>query len=198
MPAQSEIPMRVYTPADLASTQMTLKLKPDQTISRQEVVSAIKSVSNLYALFSLDKLSDIQQKRLFTQYATAITTAVLAMVTLFLASIGLYGILSYGTQMRRFELGTRMALGAKRKQLISLIVQDNAWVIALGMAVSVILMLLLYIAYAEVVRSYLGLAQLGVFTFTVVIISLLSLFACYWPLRQYINQPAIHSLRGSD
>ena len=198
MPAQSEIPMRVYTPADLASTQMTLKLKPGHTISREEVVSAIKSVSNLYALFSLDKLSDIQQKRLFTQYATAITTAVLAMITLFLASIGLYGILSYGTQMRRFELGTRMALGAKRKQLISLIVKDNAWVIALGMAVSVVLMLLLYIAYAEVVASYLGLAQLAVFTFTVVIISLLSLFACYWPLRQYINQPAIHSLRGSD
>lgn len=198
MPGTTDIPMRVYTPSGLATTQMTLKLKPGFTISREEVVSAITSVSSLYALFSLDVLDDIQQQRLFTQYATAVTTAVLTMITLFLASIGLYGILSYGTQMRRFELGTRMALGAKRKQLVGLIVRDNAWVIALGIGFSVVLMLLIYIGFEEIVAAYLGLELLAVFSVTVIVISLLSLFACYWPLRQYINQPAIHSLRGSD
>lgn len=198
MPEQSTIPMRVYTPAGLSTTQMTLRLKSGQTITREEVVSAINSVSSLYALFSLEVLQEIKQKRLFTQYATAITTAVLALITLFLASIGLYGILSYGTQMRRFELGTRMAIGAKRKQLIGLIVKDNAWVIALGVAFSVVVMLVIYIGYQDVIAVYLGLDLLAVFIFTVAIISLLSLFACYWPLRQFINQPAIHSLRGSD
>jgi ABC-type antimicrobial peptide transport system permease subunit len=177
---------------------MTLRLKSGQNITREEVVSAINSVSSLYALFSLEVLQKIKQKRLFTQYATAITTAVLALITLFLASIGLYGILSYGTQMRRFELGTRMAIGAKRKQLVGLIVKDNAWVIALGIAFSVVVMLLIYIGYQDVIAAYLGLDLLAVFIFTVAIISLLSLFACYWPLRQFINQPAIHSLRGSD
>jgi predicted permease len=198
MPGKTDIPMRVYTPSGLATTQMTLKLKPGFTISREEVVSAITSVSSLYALFSLDVLGDIRQQRLFTQYATAVTTAVLAIITLFLASIGLYGILSYGTQMRRFELGTRMAIGAKRKQLIGLIVKDNAWVIALGIGFSVVLMLLIYIGYQDAIATYLRLELLAVFIFTVAIISLLSLFACYWPLRQFINQPAIHSLRGSD
>jgi predicted permease len=198
MPEESTIPMRVYTPANLGNAQMTLKLKAGQTVSREDVVSAISSVSTLYALFSLEVLQDIKQQRLFTQYATAVTTSVLAIITLFLASIGLYGILSYGTQMRRSELGTRMAIGAKRKQLVALIVKDNAWVIALGIAFSVILMLLIYIGYQEVVAAYLGLDLLAVFAFTVLVISLLSLFACYWPLRQFINQPAIHSLRGSD
>lgn len=198
MPGRADIPMRVYTPAGLATTQMTLKLKQGQTVSREEVVSAITSVSSLYALFSLDVLLDMQQQRLFTQYATAITTAVLAIITLFLASIGLYGILSYGTQMRRFELGTRMAIGAKRKQLVGLIVKDNAWVIALGIVTSMVLMLLIYIACKDMIAAYLGFELLVVFALTIVVISLLSLFACYWPLRQFINQPAIHSLRGSD
>jgi predicted permease len=198
IPAESEIPLRVYSPSDLANTQMTLKLKAGQTISREEVVNVINSVSNQYALFSLESVHDLQQKKLFTQYTTAITTAVLAIITLFLASIGLYGILSYGTQMRRFELGTRMALGAKRQQLISLIVKDNVWVIALGIVSSVLVMLVLYIAYQAELAPYLGLGLVVIFAITVFAIGSLSLFACYWPLRQFINQPAIHSLRGSD
>ena len=58
---------------------------------------------------------------LFCKYATAITTAILAIITLFLAGVGLYGILSYSTQMRRFELGTRMAIGAKRASIVTVV-----------------------------------------------------------------------------
>jgi predicted permease len=198
MPGATEIPLRMYVPAYLSDTQMTLKLKENQSLSREKIISVIGEVSGPYALLSLRKLSDWKKSVLFTQYTTTTTTAILAIITLFLASIGLYGILSYGTQMRRFELGTRMAIGAKRKDIIMLIVKDNAWVIALGMAASIILMLVTYIANKEIVGAYLSLDLLAVFAFTLVIISLLSLFACYWPLRQFINQPAIHSLRGND
>lgn len=198
MPAQSEVPMRVYTPSSLASSQMTLRLREGQRVSREQVVAAISDVSSLYALFSLDNLENQKKRRLFTQYTTAITTSVLAIITLFLASVGLYGILSYGTQMRRFELGTRMAIGAKSKDLVGLIVKDNAWVIVLGVASSLVVMLGVYLGYKDVLSAYVSLDLLPVFLFTVLSIALLALFACYWPLRQYINHPAIHSLRGSD
>jgi predicted permease len=198
MPAQFEVPMRVYTPASLATRQMTLKLRDGQKLSREQVVTAINNVSSLYALFSVDTLASEKMKRLFTQYTTAITTAVLAIITLFLASVGLYGILSYGTQMRRFELGTRMAVGAKRKDLVGLIVKDNVWVILLGFASSLVVVLGIYIAYKEVLSAYMSVDLLPMFMTSILSIALLSLFACYWPLRQYINHPAIHSLRGSD
>jgi ABC-type antimicrobial peptide transport system permease subunit len=190
--------MRVYTPASLATRQMTLKLRDGQKLSREQVVTAINNVSSLYALFSVDTLASEKMKRLFTQYTTAITTAVLAIITLFLASVGLYGILSYGTQMRRFELGTRMAVGAKRKDLVGLIVKDNVWVILLGFASSLVVVLGIYIAYKEVLSAYMSVDLLPMFMTSILSIALLSLFACYWPLRQYINHPAIHSLRGSD
>ena len=112
--------------------------------------------------------------------------------------MGLYGILSYGTQMRRFELGTRMAIGAKRKDLVGLIVKDNLWVIVLGIASSIVVMLGIYIGYTEALLAYMSVDLLPIFLTTILSIALLSLFACYWPLRQYINHPAIHSLRGSD
>lgn len=198
MPAQFDVPMRVYTPASLASTQMTLKLRDGHRIEREQVVTAIKSVSNLYALFSLETLDSLKKNRLFTQYTTATTTLALTVITLFLASIGLYGILSYGTQMRRFELGTRMAIGAKRKDLVGLIIKDNLWVIVLGITLSIVVMLGIYIGYTEALSSYMSVDLVPMFITTILSIALLSLFACYWPLRQYINHPAIHSLRGSD
>jgi len=198
MPAQFEVPMRVYTPASLATRQMTLKLRDGQNVSREQVVTAISDVSSLYALFSLETLENEKKRLLFTQYTTATTTSVLAIITLLLASVGLYGILSYGTQMRRFELGTRMAIGAKRKDLVGLIVKDNIWVIVLGVASSVAVMLGVYIGYTETLSAYMSIDLLPIFISTVLSIALLSLFACYWPLRQYINQPAVHSLRGSD
>jgi predicted permease len=198
MPAESEVPLRAYTPANLANTQMTLKLRDGQSIEPEQVVTAIKSVSSLYALFNLETLDSQKRRRLFTQYTTAATTATLAVITLFLASVGLYGILSYGTQMRRFELGTRMAIGAKRKDLVGLIVKDNLWVIVLGIASSIVVMLGIYIGYTEALLAYISVDLLPIFLTTILSIALLSLFACYWPLRQYINHPAIHSLRGSD
>jgi predicted permease len=198
MPAESEVPLRAYTPANLANTQMTLKLRDGQSIEPEQVVTAIKSVSSLYALFNLETLDSQKKRRLFTQYTTAATTATLAVITLFLASVGLYGILSYGTQMRRFELGTRMAIGAKRKDLVGLIVKDNLWVIVLGIASSIVVMLGIYIGYTEALLAYISVDLLPIFLTTILSIALLSLFACYWPLRQYINHPAIHSLRGSD
>jgi predicted permease len=198
MPAQSDVPMRVYTPSRLSTTQMTLKLRDGQSVSREQVVTVISEVSSLYALFSLDTLESQKKRRLFTHYTTATTTSALAIITLFLASVGLYGILSYGTQMRRFELGTRMAIGAKRKDLVGLIVKDNIWVIVLGVALSIAVMLGIYIGYSETLSAYMSVDLLPIFMSTILSIALLSLFACYWPLRQFINHPAIHSLRGSD
>jgi predicted lysophospholipase L1 biosynthesis ABC-type transport system permease subunit len=201
MPAQTDIPMRVYTPLNLAPTQMTLKLQEGQSISREQVVSAIKGVSNLYALFSLQTLTDVKQRRLFTQYTSAITTSALTFITLFLAGIGLYGILSYSTQIRRFEIGTRLAIGAKRSDVVKLIVKDNASMILLGMLTSVVVLLVLYLGFNENLNVYIS-GNSGnlatAFVLTVAPITLLSLFACYWPLRKYINQPVVHSLRGSD
>ncbi len=196
--AAKEIPPRVYTPVSPASSRFTINLLAEQSLSREQVVAVLSEVSSLYAVFSLEHLADAERRQLFTQYATATTTAVLALLTFFLAGVGLYGILTYGTQMRRFELGTRMAIGAKKKHLVALIVKDNAKVILLGILISISIIFGFYFIYADLFASYLNTNLVTMFLLTLVAIGGLSLFACYWPLRQYINQPAVHSLRGSD
>jgi ABC-type antimicrobial peptide transport system permease subunit len=146
----------------------------------------------------MELLDDQRTALLFTQYTTAITSAALAVITFFLAAIGLYGILSYSTQMRRFEIGTRLAIGAKRFDLIRLIIKDNLSSVILGMILSLLILVGLYLGFSEQLASYINITLVYLFIITVALISLISLFACYWPLRPFINRPAIHSLRGSE
>ena len=198
LPGTSDIPGRVFTPSFMSTTTFTINLLEDKNITREQVVSVLSQVSSLYAVFSLERLVDTEDEQLFTEYATAVTTAALTVITLFLAGVGLYGILSYGTQMRRFELGTRMAIGAKKRHLVALVVKDNSSVILLGVLVSIVILVGLYFTYYSIVANYLNIDLIFMFLLTLMAIAGLSLFACYWPLRTYINQPAVHSLRGSD
>ncbi|NRA85205.1 MAG: ABC transporter permease, partial [Gammaproteobacteria bacterium] len=197
-PGRSDVPMQSYRPNHLSSTAMTIELQPGATLSREQAVAVLKSVTSQFTVFDLTALETTKARLLFSQYTTAITSAILALLTFFLAGVGLYGILSYSIQLRSFEIGTRMAIGAKRRDLILLIIKDNASAIAIGVTASIIIMLALYIGYSEQLADYISLQLLPMFVVTVVLISMISLFACYWPLREFINRPAIHSLRGSD
>jgi predicted permease len=64
-----------------------------------------------------------------------------AVLSLVLASIGLYGVLSYLTTQRTGEIGLRLALGAQRKQVVRLMLGDGLrpalYGLVLGLAVSV-------------------------------------------------------------
>lgn len=198
MPAESDIPVRAFALPSYAWTKFMLKLKPQQTLSRELVATALQGVSRQFILLQLEALDDRRDQLLFTQYTTAITSVVLAVLTFVLATIGLYGILNYATQMRRFELGTRIAIGAKRIDVIYLIIKDNAGSVGIGIIISLIVLMAAAIGFSEALASYINLQLISLFLVTLVLISIMTLFACYWPLRPIINSPVIRSLRGSQ
>jgi predicted permease len=198
LPNKAVEPLQVYWPIWKGSGNFLIKVKPQQTLSREQVVNTIKSVTNMFTLSRFESLSDAQKNMLFTQYTTAITSGVLAIFTFLLAAIGLYGILSYSTQVRRFEIATRLAIGAKKNDIVKLIFFDNIKPLVIGILVSGLLLLTLYFNFSELLISYLSMALILPLILTLALISLTSFFACYFPLRQYINKPVIHSLKGGE
>ena len=189
---------RSYVPNGLGGQSFMLKLKPGQNVSREQLGTLLSEVDARYSVFSFEASADTLRQSLFSEITTAVTTAVLASLVFLLAGIGLYGILSYGTQLRKFELGARMAIGATRKHLITLIIGDNTKAVLIGFVGSVVLFALAYLGLSEYIQPFLTWQVLPMIVATLVLIILVTLFACYWPLRQYINQPAIFTLRGSD
>jgi predicted permease len=198
LPNKSVSPAQAYWPIWKGSDNFLIKVKPQQNLSREQVVNTVKSITHKFTLSSLERLSDVQANMLFTQYTTAITSGVLAIFTFLLAAIGLYGILSYSTQIRRFEIATRLAIGAKKHDIVKLIFFDNIKPLFIGILVSGLLLVTLYLNFSELLISYLSIASIPPLILTLALISLTAFFACYFPLRQYINKPVIDSLKNSE
>ena len=60
-----------------------------------------------------------------------------------MAAIGLYGVLAYSTAQRTREIGIRMALGARRRAVMRLVLGDVIWLAAISVAVTLPIALLL-------------------------------------------------------
>ena len=197
-PADGVIPLRRYTPDKSARTNFMIKVKTGQQLTEQQSLVLINKITTQYSIFSFKSLATDRTRLLFTQYTTLAITAILTALTIFLASIGLYGVLSYSSQMRRFEIGTRMAVGAKGKDIVALIFKDNAPALLAGLVLGLIILLLSFFGFRGSLDQYITNDLIPLFILTLVVISAISFFSCYLPLRQYIKKPAIHCLRGSD
>ena len=74
-----------------------------------------------------------------TQRLVAVLLGLFAVGALVLSLVGLYSVAAYGVAQRRAEFGIRMALGAPREGILRLVVAQNAWVIAGGALVGLLL-----------------------------------------------------------
>lgn len=198
IPGREHARSRFYLPASPTRNMLVIKTKSGQELTRDEFIQTIKSIGPNLSLFSYASLTENKNQMLFASKTTAITTLVLAVLTLLLSALGLYGILSYSSQMRRFEIGTRLAIGAKAKDIVFLVLKDNASAIFIGILISTLILATLYLGFNTSVATYVSVELVLVFIVTLLLILSISGLACYLPLRGYINKPAIHSLKGSD
>jgi putative ABC transport system permease protein len=105
---------------------------------------------------------------------------VFAAVALFLAAIGIYGVLSYFVLQRRQEIGVRMALGAARLDVLRLVLQQGARLIVAGLVFG---LLISFLAARAMASLLFDIKPMDVPTFIGVsaVLALLALLACAVP-----------------
>jgi predicted permease len=188
----------LYRPSKLGrGTGFMVKLKADQILPREQLVTIITEADARYSIYEYQSLTENYQQLLLNKKITLFTTGIITLVVIILAALGVFGVLDFNTRIRRFEIGTRLAIGAKGQDIIQLILKDNSKGIFIGVGLSMMILLSVWGGFGESFQQYLNLQILPLFILTLALISLISFIACYLPLRQYINKPVINALKGS-
>jgi putative ABC transport system permease protein len=126
--------------------------------------------------------------------STASLFAVFAALALALGAVGIYGVISYSVAQRTREIGIRMALGARRQEVLLLIVGQCARLAFLGVAIGLACALVL----TRLMSSLLyGVAAADPATYAIVAILLVvvALAASYLPARRAMRMDPAIALR---
>jgi hypothetical protein len=139
-------------------------------------------------------LDDSVALGLAPQRAVAAVAGSLGMVGMTLTGIGIYGVVAYAVARRTREIGIRIALGARRADVIGMILREGMWLIAIGSAIGA------FVAGAasRVLAGFLfGIPPIDPTTFgaTAVLFAALGLAACCVPVLRATHIDPVHALR---
>ena len=140
-------------------------------------------MSNQQVIFGVQTMDSLISDSVATRRFSMILLAVFAVLALLLASVGIYGVVSYVVGQRTNEIGIRMALGAHQWDILLLILGRGGKLVGLGVAIG----LAAAFGLTRLMASLLyGIAATDPPTFAgvAVLLTLVALAACYIPARR--------------
>jgi len=186
---------QVYIPArPWWRLTLNLKAKPAMGMSKINILEQLRTVDASLRIQNYVPLTKAVESMVYQYKLTAWLAAGLSLFALILACTGIYGVISYSTQMRRYELGVRMALGAKRKRIINLVLKDALKPVMLGLCASFLFAVLIYqIAINQI--EHLGTPDVIQIVFSLLLLMGFSFIACFIPVKSMVKQDPVKALR---
>ena len=158
------------------------------------VRNAVSEVDPNAVIYSVETMHEVLSNSLASRRLSMILLAAFAVFALSMSCVGIYGVTSYLVSERTREIGVRMALGARRSDVLHLVLQQGAQMALLGVVIGVIAAL----ALTRLMTNQLfGVSAHDPVTFSGVALLLMiaAVFACYIPARRAIQIDPVVALR---
>lgn len=183
-----------YLPIQDGAAYFALRIASSPAALIPAVRRVVGDLDNNLPLFDVRTQTETIDRLLFNERLVARLSSLFAVLALILASIGLYGLLSYEVVRRTRELGIRTALGAQHRDVFRLIARRGILLTVAGAVGG--------IAAAIGVTRYLGSLLYGVqatdpttFASITILLALVALLACYVPGRRATRVDPLVALR---
>jgi predicted permease len=199
-PLDAEIaPTEYFTLNQIGEHSFTLIVRTSQDASAllPELVSTLHQINSSLGVSdeaTLTEKIDTTEAALLHRFSAWLVGG-FAAVALILGVVGLYGVISYSVGQRTREIGVRMALGAQRSSVYSLVIRQAAWLTFAGLTIG----LLCSLGTSTLMRSLLfGVQAWDAITLICVcaMLGLASLAASFLPARRAASVNPVDSLRS--
>jgi predicted permease len=181
-----------WQPGSLA---VVVRMAGDPSAAIRDVKNAIVGADTFAQVSGILTLKEVVGEILYPRRTAASLLALSGLVGLVLASIGLYGVVSYSVSQRTREIGVRIALGADRRAVRALVFREAAIVTGAGVVSG-----LLISAYALRITSTLvgpmPTSDMLVFWMVPALVAGIVLLGCYLPAARAAKIDPIQALRA--
>ena len=175
-------------------TTIAVRTSADPSAVVKNVAAMVRSVNPDYPMLRVRTMEQIVSKALVTDRFILVVFGSFAGLALLLASLGIYGVMTFSVAQRNHEMGIRMALGAGHGQVLGLVIGEGMKSALIGLAIGLpgvyfvgkALKTLLYQIGAVDVRALSG---------VVVVLLAAALLACYVPARRATKIDPMAALR---
>jgi predicted permease len=162
------------------------------------VRGAVYSAGKDQPVYHVRTLEQIAKSSMAPQRLPLMLLGVLAGVALVLASVGIYGVVSYSVALRWREIGIRMALGAERGGIFRMVIGAGMRMALGGLAIGIASALMLVRVLSSFSQLLFGVRASDPLTFFTVSLVLMcaALLACWIPARRAMQADPVRALRA--
>ena len=187
----------IYYPYSRSGSRLmsfVVRAQSDPAALLNSVRGVLRDMDQSLPAFDIRTMTEVRANTTFEQRLLGQMMGVFGGIALFLACLGLYGVLSYGIRQRTSEIGIRVALGASPRDVVRMILREGMRTAAIGIALGIVLS----VAIARVVAGVLyrvSSTDPSIFITMALFLIAVVLLAIYLPARQASKVDPIAALR---
>ena len=188
---------QMYVPFDQSpwvDASFGVRTAGDPEAMRKTIAAAIHAIDPAAALSQMETLDQIRDEALSGDRFTLLLYVSFAVIALSLAGVGIYGVMAFGVGQREHEIGVRMALGASRGRVVSMILREGAILAGVGLALGLVGAYFVGRAMQSTLYNV-GSVDLGAFFAVGALLMAAALLASYLPARRAAAVEPMRALR---